>query len=214
VRAIQAVADAGVPVVQLGEPCDEKCPTGISNVTVDVRNTVQLAVSHLVSLGHRRIALCSGQGSRYFGMVTEAFRAAMGEHGISAGAQEWYVAGDNVTACAKLPAWLADLAEPPTALIVEEATRATLVVRVLETNGWPVPERVSVVAITAAATQPRSMEGLTCVVNPMRECILRAADILLENICSHGHTARAEKIVATFVPGDTCRALGTVDPSR
>jgi len=29
-----------VPVVQLGEPCDMKCPTGISNVTVDVRNTV------------------------------------------------------------------------------------------------------------------------------------------------------------------------------
>jgi len=210
---IQAIADAGVPLVQLGEPVDGKCPLGVSTVTVDVRNTVQLAVSHLVSLGHRQIALCSGQGSRYFEMVTEAYRATMLEHGIGLETREWYFERDNVESCAKLPAWLTGLEKPPTALIVEEGTRATMVVRVLEANGWAVPERLSVLAITGAPHQPRSMEGLNSVVNSVRELILRSADILLENICSSGQMARAEKITALFVPGDTCRAVSSDERS-
>ena len=212
-RVIQTVADSGVPVVLLGESCDQKCPPGISNVTVDVRNTIQLAVSHLVSLGHRRILLCSCQGTRYFDMVTQGFRSAMTECGCGAEANEWFFERDNSDSCLQLPAWLAGLAQPPTAIIVEEGTRATLVMRVLEANGWAVPERLSVLAITPAAHQPRSLEGLTCVVNSVREIILRAANVLLENIRSSGQTARAEKITAIFVPGDTCRPLDSQERS-
>src|SRR5204862_6786343 len=103
--------------------------------------------------------------------------------------------------------WLSSLPNRPTAMLVEQDTRATTLVQLLEANGCPVPARMSVLAISSAARQAKSMEGLTCVLSSVREMILRAVDILLEDVRSAGRTVRVEKIPSTFVPGHTCRSL-------
>lgn len=208
VSVVETVADAGVLLVQLGEPYDLPCPPGISRVTVDVHNMVHLGVSHLVALGHRRIALCSCRGSRYFELVAESFRRSIAEYGLDTDVPEWTFPANNKLEWPEFLPWLKSQVRPPTALLVEEGTRATSLVRVLNANGWPVPERMSVMGISAARRQPRSMEGLTSVLSSTPEMILHAARMLTEMIQSGGTTARVEKVVSMYVPGSTCAAPG------
>lgn len=208
VSVVEAVADSGAPLVQLGEPYDLPCPPRISHVTVDVHNMVHLAVSHLVALGHRRIALCSCRGSRYFELVSESFRRSVAEYGLDGDVPQWtFPATDKLEWPEFLP-WLNGQTQPPTALLVEEGTRATALVNALNANGWPVPERMSVMGISAARSQPRSMAGLTFVLSSTPEMILKAARMLTEMIQSGGTTARSEKVVSMYVPGRTCAAPG------
>lgn len=205
VRMAQTVADSGVPTVLLGEPLDGPCPSWISNVSLDIHNMVHLAMSHLVSLGHRRIVLCSFHGSRYFNLLAQSFRRCAAECGIDGLAQEWYF--DQCERRGELVDFVARQNPAPTALLVEEGTRATDVIQRFSAAGWPVPERISVLTITSAVQQRRSMDDLSCVLTSAREMILRGVTMLPEIIASGGRIARAEKIIPTYVPGKTCRLL-------
>ena len=205
VRMAQTLAESGVPTVLMGEPLDGPCPPWISSVSIDIHSTVQLAMSHLTSLGHRRIVLCSYRGSRYFSLLAESFRRCAAESKLEGLVDEWYF--DGCENRKQLFDFVAGRDPRPTALLVEEGTRATGVVSLFIANGWPVPERISVLGITAAVRQAESMDGLNCVLTSAREMILRGASMLPEIIASGGRLARAERIVPTYVPGRTCRLL-------
>ena len=206
VRAIKAALDAGVTTVLSGEALDGECPEGAGQVTVDIPSIARLAVSHLVSLGHRRIGFFNGAGSHYFDLVSQAFRESLAEYGQVAQAMELRNAGDRVESAGEVVKWLAQLPSPPTALIVEGGDVATATVECLNNNSWPVPGRISVLGISAVSGPPHMAKGITCVLNPAREIALHAAEMLAK-MAQGKPVARVERVVTRYVEGATCRAI-------
>ncbi|HET8976953.1 MAG TPA: LacI family DNA-binding transcriptional regulator [Solirubrobacteraceae bacterium] len=79
-RALDSLEASGVPVVQINRRSQNRA---IPSVTVDDRRGAQIAVEHLVELGHRRIAHVGGPQSHSTGRARAAgFRAAMRRAGL------------------------------------------------------------------------------------------------------------------------------------
>ena len=107
---------------------------------------------------------------------------------------------------AKFIPWLASLSRPPTALLVEEDSRASVLVFLLNQAGWTVPDRMSVLAICGSRRQPNSLDELSRILIPLGETFLRGLR-MLHDLASRGtRTVRIEKMTAVYVPGQTCRA--------
>lgn len=200
VRVAQVVADAGVPVVQLGELLDKPCPPSISNVTIDVQSMVNLAISHLVSLGHQRIMLCTCRGSRYFDLLSQYYRETMAGYGFADDAREWFLDAQPAEERVNILKEFAG-ARPPTALLIEETSRARQIVKILNDNGRPVPDKVSVLVISSRVDEA---DGLSSILGSTRDLLLRGVAMLCENIQQAEKVSRIEKIVAKFVPGRSC----------
>jgi DNA-binding LacI/PurR family transcriptional regulator len=213
----EVVVESGTPIILWGEPSDGPCPAGISNVTIDVKNMVHLAMAHLVSFGHRRILLCSCRGSYYADQVTKFFFSCAEEYGLGSGVADWYFDSWEEPAdperMQEILGWLSARSQPPTAILVEGAIRATQLIRLLGTNGWPIPERISVLAISASAHEPGAMEGLSMIVCSMKDGLVRVAEILPEMFRSRTRVVRVEKMATFCIPGMTCRRLEEKDVS-
>jgi len=206
-RMIHAVTDAGVPVVLFGEPHDGPCPEDASMVTVDESAMMRLAVSHLASLGHRRISFANGSTSRYYDALSAGFRGAMAELGPDMRPSELRVEPDRCGRADDVVEWLDKVAEPPTALIIEGGDVARAAVLRMNARGWPVPDRISVLAITSTLTPPYAMEGMTSVFYPRTEMLLRAVETLSRVLRSTVRATHVERMVARYVHGHTCRPI-------
>jgi DNA-binding LacI/PurR family transcriptional regulator len=160
---------------------------------------VNLAISHLVSLGHQRIMLCTCRGSRYFDLLSQYYREGMASYGYASDAREWYLdaypAEDRIEILKEFAG-----PHPPTALLVEETSRARQLVKILSDNNWPVPERVSVLVISSRVNES---DGLSSILGSTRDLLLRGVAMLGETIQQSEKVSRIEKIVAKFVPGRT-----------
>ena len=216
-------AQAGVPVVLLGEPLDGPCPPEVSSVSVDVPSIMRLALGHLIGLGHRRTLFFSLSGTRYFTQLSDTFATTMVEHGLGDGALRWRpepvpaqwserrrietepAAWD--AAFERLAARLNELSRPPTAIIVEEGGRASRAVEKLRERGWSVPNRVSVLGLSSSADYPNVLKELTCIVSSTREQINRGVALIDDLLRSGAATTRREMIVPRLRPGATCGAL-------
>lgn len=210
-RVAQRLLETGKPLVQVGDLTDAPLPSGLSAVTVDVPSMVRLAVSYLFANGHRRIALDTDHGSRYFETLTTAFRAIMKEYGLD---EQWIdLTGDAERPVSRdVPALLGELDSPPTAILSEGGVRATKVIDAFHSAGWPVPERLSVVAISESTHFPEIRDDLSCVLSSTREMDLRAARILNRQLRNPSAGITLEKVVASLVPGRTCRPIEPPPP--
>lgn len=206
--AAQRMVNIGVPLVQIGELTDAPFPAGLSAVTIDLPSLVRLAVSHLVSSGHRRIAFDSGYGSRYYDLLREAFDRCRAEFGID-GLWIFPAAGGSRASGEQIVQQLAEREDPPTAILSEEGGYASRLVELLQANGWPVPERISVLAITASTQSALVRRDLSSILTSTRELILRAVEILNDQLGNSISTVRVERLVARYVPGNTCRVMAT-----
>lgn len=205
VGVIEALIQAGVRVVQCGEPIDGPCPARASGVAISVEGVVGMAVGHLVGLGHRSIALCTPSGSRYFEMLASCFRSSCAEYGVEGRLHILKITEDDFVR--PLKEWLDGLATPPSALLVENARTASTTVAYLEANGWPIPRRISVLGTAIGTHEPGIMEGLSCVLTATREMFLRAVGILLTTMQDRNAFPQHEIIVSKLLPGQTCRPL-------
>ena len=205
VRALEALARAGVRVVQCGEPIDGPCPAYVSSVEVSIDSVMQTAVGHLAALGHPRVLLCAYADTRYYQLLAAAFLRCCRESGVE-GHQHVYERGSQDRPGALLD-WLNAQKFPPTALVIENPLNASQTVERLAANGWPVPERISVVTTAGVGRLTGNLEGLTCVLTATRELFLRAVGVLLSLMDSRDSFARHEIMGARLLPGRTCRPL-------
>lgn len=208
VNIAKAVADTGTPAVLLGEPSDGPCPAEVANVTVDVRNMIHVALAHLVGLGHRRIVLCSCHGSRYFDLVTTHFLSCADGYGLGRDVADCYFGAEESSPAERMSGILKLLESgnpPPTALLVEHELRAASVIRFLNGQGWPVPQRISVLAISGSSRAP--IDDLSMVVFSAKDALLRAGAMLQDMMHSTVRVVRAEKMPPWCVPGRTCRRI-------
>ncbi|MFG6489086.1 LacI family DNA-binding transcriptional regulator [Roseateles sp. BYS78W] len=162
-------------------------------VVVENRNGARLAVEHLLSLGHRRIAFIAG--SHHTGQSAErqaAYVEALNHAGIAADpaliVPGRFVQTGGFAATQQLLA----LADPPTAIFAANDEMAFGAIDAIHSHGLRVPDDISVVGFDDIATSSYIHPPLTTIRQPLVElsaCAVRELVALIE-----GQGVEARKI--------------------
>ncbi len=194
----------GIPLCVLGGHI-----AGSPSVGIDEEQAAAVAVRHLVGLGHRRVAMISGNPDDVIGASTTSrrqagYRAALAEAGITDATvvtQDWGVAG-GARAMEQL------LEEPvfPTAVFAESDEMAFGALRTLRNAHIQVPERMSVIGIDDH--EFAYSVGLTTIAQPVREQGAAAASALLR-LLAGGSDEQSVTLMPTrlIVRGSTAPAV-------
>ena len=175
-RLIKDLRDAAMPVVALwhGSNLD-----GFPTVTVDNADGIHAALSHLVELGHERIAFVGGAPLGDIRERQAAYEDFLSERGLRQPAR--YVQHVSNTPAGGGDAFsaLAALSKPPTAIVAATDVLAIGVVYAAHSSGLMIPRDLSVVGFDdiplAAATYP----GLTTVRMPVAAMVSAAIELAI-----------------------------------
>lgn len=172
-----------IPVVTISGHNEVK---GVTNILLDHVHAAELALAHLVKLGHRRVAFIKGQE---FSSDTEvrwnAIRQAASRLGLTIHAELMtQLRGDVATPDLGYHVTQKLLAkhEPFTALFSFNDISAIGAIRALRESGLRVPEDVSVVGFDDIQSAAFQNPGLTTIRQPLREMGVIAAESLLRRI--------------------------------
>ncbi|GAA0964415.1 LacI family DNA-binding transcriptional regulator [Acrocarpospora macrocephala] len=155
---------------------------GMSTVLMDVGNGARLAIEHLMTLGHRRIALLAGPAGSW--TSREMSDAARAMDGI-----ELSILGPNSpTEHGGLAAADAVLAADVTAVLAYNDLMAIGLVEGLDERGVEVPGRISVVGVDDIVPGRLTRPKLTTVAMPTEAAGRTAVDLLLQ-LVGAGETA-------------------------
>ena len=181
---IRPLTASGKPVVFLG-----RLPSTIEadSVVSDSGLGSRLAVDHLVSNGHRRIAMAMGQLTHSTNATrVTAWRAAMRKHGL--GAPDAYVGDGDWTAQSGYDIMLGffDLPQPPTAVFAANFLMMTGVLRALRERGLRCPRDVEVVSSDDSDWLDVFEPPITTVVTSSYAMGEAAADLMLKRMRQPG----------------------------
>ncbi len=175
------VAAGGAPMVLVNRSLEDG---SLAAVTVDDRQGIRLAVSHVAELGHRLIGHVGGPQNLSTGHLRHlGFREAMAELGLAAPSEQ-VVFADAFTeahgqqACAEL----LDRAPGVTAVVAANDRLAIGCYDTLEARGLACPGDVSVTGFNDMPFVDRLRPPLTSVRVPQREIGTTAADLLLAQL--------------------------------
>ena len=202
--------DLPVPVVTVSGHNSVK---GVTNIILDHDRAAELALNHLVQLGHQRIAFIKGQEFssdtevRWNAIVSTAKRMGLRIHprltvqleGTSPTPELGY----------KVTKKLVAAREPFTALFAFNDISAMGAIRELRDAGLSVPEDVSVVGFDDIFSAAYHVPGLTTVRQPLRKMGKTAAETLLRNIAGRGDDSSTKQITVEpelIVRETTCAA--------
>jgi DNA-binding LacI/PurR family transcriptional regulator len=174
-----ALAGLGVPVLVVGES-----DTDDLALHPDPADAVRVAADHLVSLGHRDIALLLAESTASWSAAAddldESYRAALTAAGLSH-RPEWTVwCSPTVEGGEDAVAALLDGPVQPTALITSGGQAALGAFLRLRRDGWAVPGQISLVCLDGGHVA--ESVGLTSVDGAVHALGERAARALLSRI--------------------------------
>ncbi|TWD75201.1 LacI family transcriptional regulator [Kribbella amoyensis] len=152
------------------------------HVVLDDDRAAQVAVNHLVELGHQRIAHVAGPaGADTARRRREGYRKALRAAGLEP--ETALVAAADYTPAGGYEATSALFASGrrPTALFVANVASAIGVLTAVCERGLSVPDDVSVVAVHDLPLAEHLVPALTTVRMPLRSLGARATELLLEN---------------------------------
>jgi LacI family transcriptional regulator len=203
---IKGIRDRGTPVVLLDRPG----PPGHCSVAVDDRRGGELAVAHLLALGHRRIALVNGPlairqcADRRRGAYHAVIRAGLDPAGVLT---EISVPAMNTRCGADAADELRAIAPPgagvPTAAFCTNDLLALGLLRRLSQLGAQVPGDVAIVGYDDIDFAADSAVPLTSVRQPKYQLGQTAAQLILEEA---DHPAGHEHRRFVFTPELITRA--------
>ncbi len=180
-RALAQLDESGVPVVQINRRSQNR---SIPSVTADDRGGIQLAVEHLVELGHRRIAHVGASQTHSTGRLRMAgFRAGMRRAGLEIPAGYVQLGRAITTAegtrvCAELMA-----AHPEvTAVVAGNDLMALGCYDALRGAGLRCPEDVSVIGFNDMTFADRFNPPLTTIHFDHYEMGAAAVDVLMRRL--------------------------------
>jgi len=168
-----------IPIVMMHAPAGEG--PEVPRFCCDNELGLRLAVSHLVGLGHRRIAFLSDHFNHTTaeGRVrTAAFRSAKLEHGLEDSDTDLLYWGQD---CAEMEAFIAQ-PDRPTALIVFSELHAVYALRKAEQLGISVPGDLSVIGYDSTAFCETTRPRLTAISQPIERMMFDATTKLIEYI--------------------------------
>jgi LacI family transcriptional regulator len=160
-------------------------------VVVENRKGARLAVEHLLSLGHRRIAFIAG--SHYTGQSMErqaAYVETLNAAGIAAD-PALIVTGRFVqTGGYAATLQLLSLPQPPTAIFAANDEMAFGAIDAIHSQGLRVPDDISVIGFDDIATSSHIHPPLTTMRQPLAELSACAVRELVALIEGHEHAAK------------------------
>jgi LacI family transcriptional regulator len=159
---------------------------GVTNIALNHDTAARLALSHLLELGHRRIAVIKGQS---FSSDTEIRWQAIAKaaQGLGVNIQPQLVIQLQGNIPSPEPGYAAtqqllQTGEPFTAIFAFNDISAIGAIGALRAAGRRVPEDVSVIGFDDIDAAAFHNPALTTVRQPLKEMGHRAADILLQKI--------------------------------
>lgn len=191
---------------------------GVTNIVLDHRRAAEVALRHLVELGHRKIAVIKGQE---FVPDTEvrwnAIASVAQELGIPISPKLTVQIERNSPSPElgyRVTQELLASREPFTALFAFNDISALGAMRAIDEFGWRVPRDVSVVGFDNIDTAAYHVPGLTTVQQPLRKMGMMAAENVLGRIARReGEFSRiAAKIIVE--PELIVRGTTAAAPSR
>ena len=198
--ALDLLSREGLPHVLVFNPA--RAP-GRSGVTVDNRGAARQIVAHLISLGHRRIAMIAGsfESSDRSGLRRAGYQDALREAGLTSGPvlEASFNARDLSGPCADL--WSAGQA--PTAVFCSTDLLAIGAIRALSGLGLAVPRDVSVAGFDGIELGEWITPSLATVTQPAERMGEAAVDHLLERVDS-GAKALHLTLQHRLRPGESC----------
>lgn len=182
---------------------------GVDTVVLDNRTAADLAVSHLLELGHRRIGVVAGLRHQYVSRQRLAGRdVALARAGIPAEAglvtygdfrlEEGYACGRE----------LLGLDPPPTAIFVANNLMLIGVMRALADAGVRVPADMSVCSIDDFPWAPAFQPALTVVRQPIEAMAEAAFARLVGRLEGEEGDATAQRFAPELVVRQSCAPLG------
>jgi len=208
---VDTLSQAGVSVPIVAVSGHRHLP-GVTNISLNHSRAARLALDHLSSLGHRRIAFIKGH---VFSSDTEirwkAVRAAAHELGLTV--------DDKLTVQLQsesptpqpgydMTCKLLQTALPFTALFAFNDISALGAIRALREAGRRVPEDVSVIGFDDIQSAAYQNPGLTTIRQPLREMGMTAAETLVRRISAPKNADYPKNIVVEpelIVRGSTAR---------
>jgi LacI family repressor for deo operon, udp, cdd, tsx, nupC, and nupG len=175
------VLDAGsgmVPIVVALEAI-ENC--GLAHVQIDNREAAQIAVRHLLDLGHTRIGHIAGPVPEILGRLRlEGFRLAMEKAGLPVPASYEAVGDYSIQSGRQCCRRIFESGEQPTALFVGNDEMAFGAIGELRDMGLRVPEDVSVIGFDDLFISDSFSPPLTTISQPRMEIGQKAMTMLLD----------------------------------
>lgn len=184
------------PLVMACEWMEQDAPS----VRVDNRRGAEIAVDHLVGLGHRAIGHVTGPpGNVLTASRLAGYRAGMARHGLLV-REDWLLEGDFTmdSGAAAGRVWLA-MKDRPTALFFSSDQMAVGFLGVVQAAGVAVPDEVSIVGFDNIEIARHLSPSLTTIRQPRTEIGMRAARLLLGLIATGSLAGPTEVIDVEFI---------------
>ncbi|WP_431230633.1 LacI family DNA-binding transcriptional regulator [Paenarthrobacter nicotinovorans] len=191
---------AQVPLVAVGSIGDGH----LSGATVDQRQGAQLAVRHLLELGHQEIGHLSGPVDWIDAAARiEGWQDALAQAGLEPAA---LIEGDWSAECGYREGLKISADRSMTALFVANDQMALGVLRAFNETGVRVPDDISVVGFDDQPESAYFIPPLTTVAQDFEELGQRCIDLLLDRI-EGGATGMAATVAPRLVVRSTTAAL-------
>lgn len=178
----------GRPLVLLDRSLRE---VDTSSVVVDNYSGSREAVEHLISLGHRRIAIIQGLPDTYTSVMRlRGYKDALVDNGLAIDG-ELIVGGDFRTETGYLETKIVlKLSDPPTALFPTSDLLTLGALRAIEEEALRIPDDISMVAFDDLDFAPFLKCPLTAVRQPREMMGEMAVRLLIEQLENRGSKAR------------------------
>lgn len=196
---VTAIRRAQMPLVLV-----DKCVAGVSCVVIDDELGGYMATSHLLRLGHRRIAYLSDplHDPLHFDFTSsrdrhQGYRRALAEAGIQA-RDEYHAYGPHGRYEAhRLTGQLLTLDEPPTAIFAASDTQAMGVLEAARDYHVRVPEDLSVIGFDDIDVA--EYLNLTTIRQPLFESGERGVELLLATLAGSPAEPLVERLPVSLV---------------
>jgi len=179
-EGVRRLLATGIPVVALDRRIEG---VDVDAVTVDNEASAYQAVSHLIGLGHRRIAIIGGP--RTASPISErqsGYEAALRDHGIPVDQRLVRQADLREHGGHRETLHVLDLEDPPTAVFSVNNLTTIGVVRALRDCNLHFPAQLSVIGFDDSPVAALLDPPLTVVDQPTRQLGARAAELLLRRV--------------------------------
>jgi DNA-binding LacI/PurR family transcriptional regulator len=199
--ALERVIAAGVPVVVIDEAIDG---ASVDTVLVDDYAGAYQAVTHLVAVGHRRIALLSGP-RRLNSVIerTRGYREALERAGVDPSEQLVLSGNFSEDFGTGAVSHLLAADNPPTAVFAASDTIALGVLTGASNLGVRVPDDLSVIGFDDVPAAGYVAPRLTTVRTPVDRMAASAIAMLIERLADPGARPTTTVVPVALVLGET-----------
>jgi DNA-binding LacI/PurR family transcriptional regulator len=195
---LPSLQSAGLKVVTVSS---QSGPFGMPSVDVDNAAGVRLAVEHLLTLGHQKIAFLGGELNMFSAIVRlDAFQSSLQAANISVPPEYLSASSYQSPEVADRQAhYLMTQAIPPTAIVAGNDQIAIAVLKAADALGIAVPEQLSVIGFDDIPDAALLRPALTTIRQPLMEIGKGAARLLLRTLGGEPVPAECLLIEPTLV---------------